>query len=306
MKKNIIKTIVAFIVLSIFFVITKTNVNAQNAISLSITPPLLEVLVKPGKEVRQVYSITNNGGDTTLIAKMLYFEPSDESGNVDITNDEAPDWVRYSKEPFKIKNGDKVDFSVLITPDTDIPETDHFLTLLFETAAPTDVLSQNSSFYQTQIGSNILITVSKDGNPKKSAQIVEFSAPIFVDSILGQINYVVTLKNNGNSFWKPIGKIMADSETIKLAPQNILSGSNRNILCLQDENLINCRLQNNFHIGKIISRLEFLTDDSPTVYKQEVVTYALPVSGIIAFLIFLGIMRIYARRQRFYSKHKNL
>lgn len=273
---------------------------AQSAISLSISPPIFEVMIKPGKEVRQVYAISNLGGDTVLTPKIVYFVPSDENGNVDLTDSPAPEWVKYDKTPFAIKNQQKNDFTVMISPPEDTIETDHFLTLVFETNTPSDILGQNSSLYKAGIGGNIILTISKDGNPKKSAEIKEFKAPKIIDSLFGRINYSVILTNNGNSFWKPIGKINVKGinldKNLTLAPLNIVSGYSRKIPCINNEELIDCNPQSRFYIGKITSNLEFSVDNEPKIYKSEITTFAFPFSllGII-----LTLLTIYKNRHIF-------
>lgn len=298
-----------FSLFTIHYSLFPKDVIAQ-AISLSITPPLLELTIQPGKEVKQTYSITNNGGDTVLTPKIVYFTSADESGNIDLSEDSAPDWIKYNKDPINLKNGIKTDYNVIFSPPNNTEEIDHFLTLIFESTTPVDLINQNSVSYQSQIGTNILLTISKDGNPKKSAEIIEFSAPRIIDSILPisypggtSSAYHLILANNGNSFWKPIGKIITKGETLKLAPQNILSGSNRIISCIQDENLINCNFKNKFRIGKIVSNLEFTTDDDPKIYKKEVTTIAFPFSifGIIFLILTLfrrrGILNLWRKRK---------
>jgi hypothetical protein len=230
--------IFCFVFLSTSYYVVNTA-NAQNAISLSITPPLFELVIQPSKEVKQIYTITNDGGDTILTPRIVYFENLDEEGNVSLIGSTAPpEWVKYNKDPINLKNGAKTNFNVIFSPPIDTEETDHFLTLVFSTGEPVDVLDQNSSLYKTEIGTNILVTVSKDGNPKKSAEIVEFKAPRVIDSLFGKIEYIIRLRNNGNSFWKPNGKIISGTETLKLAPLNIISGSVRKVPCIENENLI--------------------------------------------------------------------
>ena len=144
------------------------EVTAQSAISLSVSPPLFEAVIKPGKEVSQIYTISNNGGDTIITPKIVYFEAENDSGNVKLTEDPAPEWVKYDKAPFNLNSGQKHDFKISIDPPEDTEEIDHFLTLIFESDVPTDILGQSSALFTSQIGSNILLTISKDGNPKKS------------------------------------------------------------------------------------------------------------------------------------------
>ncbi len=278
-----------FVLLSCLYAIPYTlypkTVSAQ-AINLSITPPLFEVMIAPGKEIKQVFTITNDGGDVILIPKILYFIPDSTDGTVELTDEVAPDWVKFNQDAFSLKNGNRTDFTVTINPPEGTEETDHFLTLIIETTVPTDVLGQASTFYKTIIGSNILVTVSKDGNPKKSAEIIEFTAPKLIDSFLNPIPYTLVLRNNGNSFWKPNGKIISGDETLKLANLNILSGSNRNLLCLKDENLDECKATHNIFLGKITHKLEFQMDDDTKIYKAETVTYVFPFM-LVAILIFL-------------------
>lgn len=294
-NKKIIALITSFIFI---FLSTKITNAQQNAISLAVTPPLFEVIIKPGKEVKQVYNITNNGSDTLLVPKILYFDVEGDGGNVSLTENPAPAWIKYSRDPFDLKSQETKQFSVLISPPEDEEEIDHFVTLVFETVAPTDVLFQNETFYKSQIGTNILITVSKDGNPKKSAEIVEFKATKIIDSIFGDIKYEVKLKNNGNSYWKPVGKIIFnDTKSIKLAPQNVLSGTNRNILCLTDENLVECKVPKSsvvglFDVGKRISSLEFSVDDDPKIYKAITETFIFPFTSLGTLLMLLTLYRV--------------
>jgi len=255
--------------------------------NLSISPPILELIIQPGKTVKQTYLISSDGNNTNLIPKIVYFTSADSAGNIDLTEDKAPDWVSYDQKS-----------SVLtISPPENAEEIDHFLTLIFETKEPVDLLNQNSTSYVSQIGTNILLTISKDGSPKKSAEIVEFSTPKIVDSFLSPIRYSLTLANNGNSFWKPIGKIITKNETLKLAPQNIISGSSRKINCIENENLIDCKLQNKFHIGKIESKLEFLIDNDPKIYTAETVTYSFPFLLVLAFVILGIIFKLWRRKK---------
>ena len=277
--------IISFLLSATFFCLFAENVNAQ-AINLSVSPPIFEIMIQPDKEVKQIFTLTNLGGDTTITPKIIYFEPADDLGNVNLTEDLCPDWVKYDKNPFKLKGQEKFDFEVSFSPPTDSLEIDHFLTLIFETSEPVDLLNQNSSIYKTQIGANILLTVSKDGNPKKSAEIVDFIAPKIVDSLFGKIVYTVKLKNNGNSYWKPNGKIIIDDEIITIAPQNILSGYSRNVSCIDDQTPIDCRLKDRFYLGKILAKLEFSIDEDPKIYQKEVITYSFPFS-ILGLLIFL-------------------
>ena len=256
------------------------------AISLSVSPPLFELMIQPNKQVKQIFTITNLGGDSIITPSLVYFESTDGTGNVNLTENQAPDWVIYNKTPFNLKGQEKFDFEILFSPPSDDPEIDHLLTLVFETNEPVDLLGQNSTTYTSKIGANILLTISKDGSPEKKAEIIEFSAPKIIDSLY-PIRYTLKLANNGNSFWKPNGKIIVNKEILNLAPQNILSNSLRKMKCIDNEILINCELKTRFYVGKIVSKLEFTIDEEPKVYKLEITTYSLPLTlvGVVVLLI---------------------
>ncbi|MDP2672133.1 MAG: hypothetical protein Q8O68_01330 [Candidatus Daviesbacteria bacterium] len=258
-------------------------------INLSVSPPLFEAVVMPGKTVKQLYTVSNNGNETTLTPKLVYFVPDGNWGNISLTDSKVPDWISY----------DQKSLILTISPPENTPETDHFLTLTFETKAPIDLTDQNSTSYKSIIGTNILLTISKDGNPKKSAEIVEFSAPRVVDSFLYPISYNLVLANTGNSFWKPNGKIIINNDKIiKLAPFNVLSNYKRNISCLDDENLVDCKLDKTFLIGKYKAKLEFSIDDDPKIYKAETVTYAFPFLLILVFLVLGIIVKVWRKKKR--------
>lgn len=291
-SKKIITALLVILLLGTF----PNKTNAQNAISFAISPPITEITIAPGKEYRQTYVLQNNGGDINLKPKIVYFNPSDNLGNIELTENEAPEWIKYDKSDFRLKFEEQKTFNVIINPPEGTEELDHYLTLVFESQQASDLLGQTSSFYKTEIGSNILITISKDGNPKLSAEVANFSAPKFIDSIFGKIEYEVKLENNGNGYWKPNGKINItnnrNQSSLKLAPLNILSGKEREISCIEGEELKSCEVKSNFLVGKVISTIEFTTDEDPKIYKETVTTIALPISLIFLVIFLLTIYRI--------------
>lgn len=262
--------------------------------NLSISPPILELIIQPGKTVKQTYAISSDVDNIKLTPSIVYFVPDGNNGNISLTDSKVPDWIFF----------DQKSSTLTISPPENAEEVDHFMTLVFTSESPVDLTNQNSTSISSQIGSNILLTVSKDGNPKKSAEIVEFSAPKVVDSLFSKISYLVTIKNNGNSYWKPNGKIIInDKNIIKLAPFNVLSNYKRNISCLEDENLIDCKLDKTFLIGKITSKLEFSIDTDPKIYKKEITTIAFPFSLFLVLFFLLTIinknriMKIWGRKK---------
>ena len=66
-----------------------------NRSPLSISPPLLELFIKPGKAIMIAYRLENLGDPTFLNLKILPFEAKDNLGNIRIKPEfEGP--VRFS------------------------------------------------------------------------------------------------------------------------------------------------------------------------------------------------------------------
>lgn len=299
---NIQKLLFALICIyfNLFIFIDKTYAQG---ISLSITPPIFEVTIAPNKTVKQIYKLQNIGSDISVTPTIVYFTPSDKVGNVELTNNPSPEWIKYDPSTFYLKSNDIKEFEVTFSPPNNIDESDHFLSLVFETGEAPDILNQNSLGYTTKIVSNILLTVSKDNKINKSVQIVDFSAPKIIDSFFGKIKYNIELKNDGDSFWKANGKINSKYGTLKLAPLNVIPESNRKIICLNNEDLVECQLDTFFLIGKITSNLEFNIDDDGKIYSKEINTYAFPffVLLTVPFLLTLNkfglIVRLWRKRR---------
>ena len=180
------------------------KVFAQQSISLAIYPPLLEVMIKPGKSITQVYKIYNQSPtDQILTAKIVPFEPTDETGGIkliesdqqyEISNKQdlnssdlspisyhlsssSPDWFSLQNadivinEPFLVKANSQRDIVLKIKIPQTAKEIDYYQTFLFETQTANSQNGQSLSQVQSRIGANILLTVSESGLPELKASI---------------------------------------------------------------------------------------------------------------------------------------
>ncbi len=76
------KTIIFITVITVITFIKAGGVTAQG-ISLGIWPPLLEVMIQPGKSITQVYKLSNQGEtDLLMTSKIASFAPADEQGSI--------------------------------------------------------------------------------------------------------------------------------------------------------------------------------------------------------------------------------
>jgi len=293
-KNTPYKKKVAFLVAFVFFFFAPKVAFAQG-VSLSVTPPILEVMVAPGKEASYDFIISSIDTAVIVSPQIVEFFPVGIEGESEESASPAPSFVSYNVSPIALGPGASSRLKVKFAPPEDAEEADYYLRLFFQTQElPT--IGGSASFATVKIAANILLTVSKDGLPNKLASISKFSSPRIVDSFF-PIIYEVEIQNAGRTFFKPIGKIGVTSTfqkdvSLDLAPQNILAFSSRKIPCIEAEDLVDCRLPGVFHIGAYEATLEFNADDTGKLYSQSVKTFAFPFSLLAVPLIFFFVYRL--------------
>jgi hypothetical protein len=282
-------------------------------LSLSLWPPILEVIIMPGKAITQAYTITNSGEETIINTKILPFEPNGEHGNIILQPGQglSLSGPQFSFDnanlslgkPFRLKSGEVAQVILKIRIPENCPEDDYYDTLLFETQ-PGAKIGQSVSRQAGTIGGNLLLTVSKDGQPLRKGEMVEFSLrkclslPIFnfclIDS-LDPTEFRLRIKNTGRAFWKPAGKILINSflgqkGEIQILPENILSQASRQIngQCQSEEKIYPCPLnwQPKFLFGPYRARAELaISGLEEKKISAQINFLALPFKLLLAVII---------------------
>lgn len=219
-------------------------------VSLSISPPIIEAAMKPGKSIMIAYNLKNSGDPTIITTKVVSFEPRDNFGNVRLKND-AVGPVRFSLDnadlqlgqPFFLNTGATQQLLVRMRLPENIPNGDHYYSLLAETMAPTTIEGIASSRAKATIASNILITVTDSGiiDIKPKITIFEtlsrlklnfFGKTLKVFDSLDKIPVVLYLENKGSNKIVPNGKITLrggfdQTAEYEIIPKNVLTNSQR-------------------------------------------------------------------------------
>lgn len=286
------KLIIAAILLIVFILVANPTKVYGQSLSLSIWPPLLEIMIQPGKTITHVYKLTNNSEQELLITPYLYsFEPLNEFGQIKINNQSIVDSQFFSfesrekfKKPFSLPVNETRELVLKIHIPPNTPENDYYHTLLFSTSeTPVGEEGPDGKTGSiTQIGSNILLTVSKSGNPNLLARIAKFSAPLLIDSF-SETDFELILENWGKTYWKPFGKIeitglFKQKNEIKVLEQNILANSQRKI------NLepFNPKIP----FGPFKAKLEFSPNENNESLNQGVTFWYFPYKVAIPIIIF--------------------
>lgn len=244
-RVNIYITLVIVLLLSVGM----RAVYAQQ-VSLSISPPIVEAVMKPGKSILVAYNIKNNGDPAIINTRVVSFEPRGNFGNISLKEElEGP--VRFSLDNADLKLGQSFFLNTGATQQVllkmrlpeNIPNGDHYYSLLAETIPPTTVEGIASSRAKATIATNILITVTESGvieiKPKVTIfdtlskfKMNLFGKPVGIYDSLDKIPVVLYVENNGSNKIVPQGKIrlkgaLNQTTDYDIVPKNILANSQR-------------------------------------------------------------------------------
>lgn len=284
--------------------------SLAQTLGLSISPPIGEIMIMPGKEVSQTFIISNDGEDGMASIYIVPFRAQGENGAVSIeekntVSGSSPfsSWFSISSpvasfgEKFYLGAGQSKNVNIKISVPPNTPQKDYYFTLLYELdGVVPGSFAQTGSAGQARIGSNILISVSDTGSPTKNPNIVEFSAPKIIDS-LQPLAFKIKIGNQGAYFFKTNGQItikptFGKSETLTLAPLNVIAASVRNIPCLEGEEMVSCKSGRKVLAGIYKSTLSIKADGDGTVAEKTATTVAFPFSIIVAAAFIIEIYRL--------------
>jgi len=308
-----IKNIYRFVIV-LFIILLSTVYCPQSQaqqVSFALSPPLLEVLIKPGKSILIAYKLDNFGDPVIVSSHVLPFEPSNKTGQIRIKEEfEGP--VRFSLEnadialsqPSLLRTLESKQFLLRIRVPEGAPEGDYYYTFLATTEPPPSIGDATSSRARATIGSNILITVSSSGKLDIRPKIILFDVlsrfklpffgkPINIFDSNDPVRIVMIAENQGKNMIKPLGNIMlrgnfGERATYSIVPKNILADSQRYISASPSAEIpssvpttLNLK---GFFVGKYNLTAEMSFGEGTPNLFSSTSFIALPFKFIIAFL----------------------
>lgn len=324
MKQGIKNTIIFVLMIVICSLVHVPRIYAQQ-LSLSISPPLVEMVIKPGKSLLIAYTLTNYGDPLIMKSYILPFEPRDELGNIRLKDRfEGP--IRFNldnseialNQSYVLKSGGSQQLLLFVRVPEGAPEGDYYYTFLSESQPPPTIEGVALSRSKASIGANLLITVTNSGHTEYKTAVTGFDVlPRYKFSLFGKTlnlidsNDIVPVKllitNYGRNVVKPQGTIELNStfrekSSYDILPQNVLSNGQR-LLSATPSASIDCDtdkhssdvvcsqpftlLLKSFFIGRYsLNAIINFGDDTPTIYGSATFL-ALPLKFILAFIIIL-------------------
>lgn len=250
LKSKVIKYLLFFLTLSFSFLVFNLKPTHAQQFTLSLSPPLLEVIIKPGKSILIAYTLENLGDPTYLTAKVVSFEPQDNLGSVRL-KEKADGPVRFSldnsqidlNQPFFLKTRQKEQLLLRIKAIDGASEGDYYYTFLVS-SQPREIREGESiGAARATVGANILITITESGKIQNKGKVALFQvlprwrlnlgkkSLNFFDSN-DKIPLIFVIENKGKNLIKPQGEIIltgisGTKAKYEILPQNILAESQR-------------------------------------------------------------------------------
>lgn len=308
MKKNIIFCILLMVYCFNGLI---SHVNAES-ISLSISPPVTEVLIAPNKTTTTTITLKNLGESTNYQISLHKVIPTDDQGHSTIDPTPLnlnqlpliPTLVGQEFDtPYPLATNQVANLTLqLSAPSIDVA-TDLYLALVIQAIDPNLSLTNSSS--NPAIASLILTTITPLPAIPTDISLKKFELPTLHDSASpltlspqAQNNTNIMLRIQGHAtLTSPSGKVIQET---KLDPTLILGNSTRNLTSLS----FPLALRN---LGPHRLTLTLTTEGGRTLLESSSVIWILPLRAIILTIIGLLILSILnIRRNRLTVKAKKV
>lgn len=192
------------------------RVEASEALTLSVTPPLFQLTMGAGEYWASTLKIVNtNDYDVTYYATPVNFESTGERGTGNFRpvaedfgaeHDEASlaHWIQISKEPLLIPAGQSKDVPFAIQVPTDAPPGGHYAAVLVGTQPPE--ASSDGSRIGVSSYVSTLFFLKLRGDVVEDGRIREFTTNAsWYES--PEATFVVRFENTGTVHVRPVGDI---------------------------------------------------------------------------------------------------
>jgi hypothetical protein len=237
------------IIITILFLLPKP-VSAQG-LDLSLSPPLLQATIKPGKSISQVFTIYNNSSSPTkLTPKIIPFLPEDDQGNPSLKPQSNPAWLSYFSlvntnirlgQSFTLQANKSEQLVLSIKIPENTPPTDHYATLLVSSE---DDTSNHTTSITGSIGANILLTIAGQAAPPTILNITKLEptntryvkiGQTYILDNLSPIQFTAKLENLGLHLTEAHGLFQVHkgakvTHIQSLLPINVLAQSTRELV----------------------------------------------------------------------------
>jgi len=279
------------IVFSILYLVSSKIAEAQT-LSLSIWPPILEVTLKPGKSITQVYRVKNSGDDTVVIAQMVPFEAAGELGQVKLSSTPNPALAYFSLQnadldlgqSFTLKSGASQELVLKIIVPPTATNGDHYFTLLID-ADTQSLLTASGAKAAGSIGGNILLSITDSEVLNQTAKIEELSLKgLKIKDSFDTFDFIAQVKNSSDHFLKAVGQLTITNTfgrkiaTLPFRADNILAQSIRQLVTQDSWEPV-------LPLGRYTATATVTPENSTNTTSQTLIFWVLPYKALLAIAL---------------------
>lgn len=265
---------------------------------LTISPPIKELSIEPGENIKQTIKLTNPTENLVKVyPKIMDFNAKGEGGEPGFhvaTDDSAKfslaKWITYRQPAVALTAKQVVEFNYEINVPQDAEAGGHYGAVFFTTEPPENDPTKGSQVaLNSMVGSLVLVRVP--GDIKENGQLESFSVNKFFN-FKNSIKFTTRVANSGNVHFKPLGSInieslfgkKVDTVTVNEGKGNVLPESVR-------------KFENEWKSGKILvgfykAKLALVYGESNKSIIAEKTFLIMPWWAIIIIVVVLLLLLI--------------
>jgi hypothetical protein len=210
------------------------SIGFAQGFSALVTPPRIEMAVKPGQDARQVIEITQVADTPGRFRIYTNDWQLNEQGGVQFFDELQPGscrpWVALERRELTVAANTKVRFRIQVTPPADAPATECRFAVMIEGLDTSRVGPGSLSFpVSGRIG--VIVYAGMDGTKAQLSVVKQF---VEMDKDAKQALPTLSIRNDGNAHGRLSGFLVgvdASGQRLDLSPNTspILPGQTRSI-----------------------------------------------------------------------------
>lgn len=186
--------------------------QANSQLSLSVTPPLIQLSLAPGQTWSSTLKVVNtNQYALPLYASMAVLEPNGDEGQSKFTpiiegseGDTLANWVKLEQTNFSVTREKSYDLPFTITVPQNAPPGGHYAAIIVGSQPLNEKLEGPTLSVSSSISSLLFLRVA--GDVVELGDIREFSTDTTFNT-KPEVNFILRFENKGNVHIQPQGDI---------------------------------------------------------------------------------------------------
>jgi hypothetical protein len=308
-KRQIILLLAIIIVLTGLSIPCFKFSRAQEDVKgVTISPPITDLSLKPGEDIKQTIRVTNpTKGLLEIYPQVMNFRAAGEGGEPDFYSADSEEekfslahWIKFDQTKIALMPQQVVEFQYQIVVPTDAEPGGHYGVVFFATQPPELKKDVSQVAIASMTGSLVLVRIA--GDIREEGTLSEFSS----DKIFywkPPVNLIWRMRNSGNVHFKPWGEIAIKNTMLGRAETISINGKKGNVLPQSSRKFEEKYETSKILVGRYSANLRVFYGQNEkmlenTVYFWIIPWWAIVIAGILFFAIIIIIWLLIRRRKK--------